>query len=384
MAKSDGSGESLMPTIEVDLRTRILPPDHQVLIARPGKEYRLYPFFTENHVIGPELPGLDLTAGVPLPPDIDNRIKRSVRLRNWHERNRPMDHIPPRNLQSYEGAYDQNRLGQYRGIVTGYFERAKKGDVVIISPKSFEQDAIIGELLGDPTEFESIRLQKFEGDPLTVRRYRQLARVPKSKLNTRILNIIGKPNMLVLLEKQFRREIYSLAYGNFALQDDFNTRFEVGSDDFNTDDDFLIKLFIRFVTNNTIKTTINGEDEVDSIVKSAFNYAGDLAPELQMNINSPGFIGLSSKYIIPAVISVMFALAVTIGPEVAQAALDGHVLIGNSAAPHGDLCTAEVAEAALKQIKLLGLDKWAEACEYARKVAQHADVTTSATVVRKP
>ncbi|MDR3500669.1 MAG: hypothetical protein P4L72_15750 [Parvibaculum sp.] len=375
-----------MPTIEVDLRTKVLPQTTNVYVGRPGKEYRLYHQFTEGHVIGPELPGLDLQPGVPLAQQtlMDNRIRRSVRLRNWHGRGRPEDDVPPTALEAYNGHLAANALGQYRSVVTGYFERVNAGDLVIIPPQSFSQDAVVGEFIGGPTDFESFNIPRYVGHPLLVRRFRTVGRIPKPKLNARILDLITKPNMLVLLERQLRSEIYSAVYGNYTTADSFNTRLEVAAREFTTDDDFNIKLFIKFVTQNTIKTSINGEDEVFGIKVTAFEDAGDLAPDLQMNINSPGFIGISSKFLIPSVISVLFALAVLHGADVVHAAEAGKILIGNSSAPAGDACTAEIAEVALKQIKLLGLDKWPEACEYARKVAEHAQMTTSTRVVQKP
>ena len=55
-----------MPKIEVDLRTRMIPKDDQVFLARPGRQYRLYAAFVAEKEVGPELPGLEIISGRPI------------------------------------------------------------------------------------------------------------------------------------------------------------------------------------------------------------------------------------------------------------------------------------------------------------------------------
>jgi hypothetical protein len=93
---------------------------------------------------------------------------------------------------------------------------------------------------------------------------------------------------------------------------------------------------------------------------------------------------VASKFGTPLIAAALLALAVQVGNNAAQAAQDGMVVIGNSKAPAGDQCTALVAEKVLKQLKLLGLLEWPEACEMARIAAEKTGVTGPVTIEKKP
>jgi hypothetical protein len=369
-----------MGEISVDLQTRIIPKTHNVFVARPGKDSRLFGTFHEQQAIGPDFPGLGLKRGVPLNDqvEIERRVRRSIRLRNWHLSGRVKEDEPDRELRDYRGA-EPKGMGQYRAILSGYFDRAAKGDLAIVTPKSWALRALVVEFR-DPVDIVEIPVEFYPHDPLSGRRVRILAQIEKRRLPGKVLDIVEKPNAFVLLERSVRPIIYRLAYGSYVLDGSIATEFDVSSEDYKFDDDLLMSAFFKFVAINTVNVSIQNKNQVFSVEDAVFRELGKFSPDFRSNVNSPGFLQYTSDTIIPLVASALFALAVTVGPAASQAAKDKMITIGNSRAPAGDVCTAQVSESVLTQLKLLELDQWAKACEIARKIHESAGLTGTATV----
>ena len=70
----------------------------------------------------------------------------------------------------------------------------------------------------------------------------------------------------------------------------------------------------------------------------------------------------------------MLVLAVNVGPEAVTAAEQGTILIGNSD-DAGDPCTVEIHREVLQHLRLLGIEKWTEACEIARKSVEETGLS---------
>lgn len=379
------AGGDELGTIAVDLRTRVIPSNHNVFVARPGEESRLFGDFYAQEAIGPDLPGLGLKRGVKLSEQedsLDARVQRSIRLRTWH-RSADKDEVPEpdRKLSAYASKGNVRSMAQYLTTLSGYFERAAKGDLAIIVPKPWGMDAVIAEFLDNPTDIVEIPIERLYGkDRLSGRRFRILAEIPKRKLPLHVHEINEKPNVFVLLEKSSRPEIYNRAFGSFVLDGEISTQFNVTTNDYKLDDDILLSAFFKFVALNTVNISIKNGNKIVDVTSAAFQDLGEFSPDLRSNVNSPGFLQYRSKNIIPLVASALFALAVTVGPEAHAAAVGQTVTIGNSRAPSGDQCTATVAESVMTQLRLMELDQWAQACVMARKIHDRAGMKGTAVV----
>lgn len=380
-----------MPTIEIDLNTRIIPEDHEVFVVRPGKGYRLYEYFVDHQMILADLPFLDLKKGIAISdqPDLDRKIKRSRALRNWY-RGRQEGDEPSRILDDYNVGPKDLSIGQLRAVLVAYFEKLKQGDLVIVPPSAYAYPAYVGEVTGKGTDYVRQRAPRAYGqDPLTGREVAWLTQIEKRKLPDIVLDALEKPNAIFLLAKSARSKIYEAAYGTFVdisiAGADYTARFNVSHDEaFTTSSDILLQGFFNFVASNA--KAIESGQAGKSFYHAAFEDLGTFAPELKTNVNSPGFLTLISKdYSTPLVAAVMFALAVTVGPEAVTAAQNGMVLIGNSKAGPRDACTALVIEKTMAQLKLLELaDDWPVACEKARLAAEKSGVTSSISITQKP
>ena len=354
-------------------------------VARPGKGYKLYRTFVDNDIVAPDLPFLDLTDGLPLGEhkDLEQRIRRSRAIRSWYRAGKEGDG-PDRELAAYTNARSDKSVHSLRTTIGGFFEKLKIGELVIVPPSAFAQDAYIGEVTSDPTDYVPVHAPVYGNDAITGRRVKWLARIQKRRLPSSILEALEHPTSIYILARSDRAPIYAAAYQSFIdlskAHPEYTSRFDVASDKYTSSTDLLLQAFFNSIASN-MKAIQNEEDIKGNFYEAAFDDLGQYSLELRTNVNSPGFLSLASKFATPLIAAALFVIAVQIGPDAAKAANDGKILIGNSMAPAGDQCTAEVIEGTLEQLKLLGLtDAWVKACEVARLAAKKSDVTGTVTV----
>jgi hypothetical protein len=364
--------------IEIDLNARVLTENHNAWIVRPGNGFGLFQEITQRSLLILELPGLGLTSGQrPSDEELRKRINRSRALRSWHRGGQEGDK-PTADLQAYH-ADGGKSTSQLAGLVRTFFEKMKVGDLVIVPPKSYMEDAWIGEIASPEYDVETITVGRLFGEePLSARKVRWLARIPKRDLPYSILEALEKPNTAFLVERSHRALFYKIAYGNYSIDDYFSALFEVTSPDFDTYDDLLLQAFFNFVAANT-KAIDEGKPLV-GFAQGAFQDSGEYVAKLQTNVNSPGDIGLVSKLITPLVASVLFLLAVEVGPSARAEAEKGTLILRNSKAAADDPCTAKVFESSMQFLKLLDLDEWPIACQRAQEVAKKTGLKSPAKV----
>jgi hypothetical protein len=167
------------------------------------------------------------------------------------------------------------------------------------------------------------------------------------------------------------------------IDDYYSALFQVTSADFDTHDDVLLQAFFNFVAANT-KAVIEDEDpDVLGFAEAAFKDSGEYVAKLRINVNSPGDIALISKVITPLVASILFLLAVEVGPSARAEAQNGTLILRNSKAATDDPCTAKVFESSVQILKLLDLDEWPAACVRAQEVANKTGLKSPAKVERR-
>lgn len=372
--------------ISVDLRTRILPADHNVFMTRPGRGYRLFNDFVGNRAIGPELPGIKLVPGTDISdqPDLDNKLKLTAAIRRWARQGASDNAIPSENSNEYQAEARTKSGPQFKAALRGYFEIAKKGDLILIPPSQYRKDAVLAELTEGPENIHYIKIPDAYGNfELPTRKFKELQRIARKDLPVEILAVIEKPNSIVSIAKSLRNFVYDNAYGNYSVEGSFNSRFDVTTEFYDSDADFFLFAFIKFVAENTKRVTIEPGQPILSIEEAAFESLGEFALSLKTNVNSPGHFGFKSQYVTPLVAAAMFALAMTVGEEASAAAKNGTLIIGNSSAPAGDQCTASVEESTLDQMKLFEFEEWARACEIARKAAKDTGLKAGPIVKEK-
>lgn len=367
--------------IEIDLNARVLNENHNVYVVRPGSDYRLFPEFRESSLLLLELPGLDWPNGHELSDeDLRRRINRSRALRGWY-RVSTDDPKPSMDLTSYTAGGGQS-TSQFAGYARSAFERMNIGDLVVVPPRSYREDALVGEVASAAREVETLAVSKYFGiDELPGRRLRWIGRLPKRQLPYPILEALDKPGAMFLVERSLRGVFYKLAYGNYSIDDSYSARFDVESPDFDTIDDVRIQAFFNFVAANT-QAILEGK-KPKSFAESIFYDSGSYIAQLQTNINSPGNLMLHAKMITPLVASILFVLAVDVGPAAKAEIEAGTLVLQNTKAPAADPCSAKVFEVSMEMIKLMNLDDWPAACARAQEAAQKTGLRSPAKVQRR-
>jgi len=364
--------------IEIDLNARILPDEHNVFVVRPGSNYGLFADITQQQTLILELPGLELTSGQrPEEGDLRRRVNRSRALRAWYNGTQDAESKPDLDLQKYSPVEGGASAAQFVGLVRTFFERMRPGDLVIVPPKSYMEDAWIGEISSAIYEVEPVKVGRLFGDEiLPGRSVRWIAKFPKRDLPFEILDALQKPNAAFLVERSLRGRFYKIAYGNYSISDFYSARFEVTEADFDTVDDVRLQAFFNFVAAN-IRAVENPGAPILSFTDAAFQDSGEYIAQLQTNINSPGDISLVSRVITPLVASVLFLLAVEVGPAAKAEADNDTLILRNSKAAADDPCTAKVFQSSMQILK------WPAACERAQEVAKKTGLKSPAKVERR-
>ncbi|MBY3260384.1 hypothetical protein HFO15_01715 [Rhizobium laguerreae] len=366
--------------INIDIHTKRITSDTRIFVARPGAKYRFYELFVDRNFVGPDLPGLDLPEFDNLQDieDLDARVKRSVAYRRYFLRGENDVQEPAIDIRNYLDAPDDQAFSQFIRVVRAYFDNMKVGDLVIVPPVNFRGQAQIGELTAGPSVVKTLGVAIYPGMPLTGRNVRWLASMEKAKLPSQTLDALQKPSPLFLLTRDAWAAVFRRAYGSYVTDVEYGSRFEITSERYQTVDDFNIQAFFNFVAANTDRVA-NGREDLLNFQRGAFSAQG-VAPDLYTNVNSPGGLSLKSAVVTPIVIAVMLTLAVTVGPDAFAAAMEGTITFGNSQAPAGDACVAEVGSQVVTQLKLLGYDLWAEACQHARTAAANTGISTTVDI----
>jgi hypothetical protein len=102
---------------------------------------------------------------------------------------KPDTEEPSHNLDDYRDGQDKRRIGQLHGIISGYFEKLKRGDLVMVPPSAFSSPAYIGEVISLENEYITTHIPLRYGESLlTGRRVRWLGHIEKRKLPNDILD----------------------------------------------------------------------------------------------------------------------------------------------------------------------------------------------------
>jgi hypothetical protein len=365
--------------IQVDIHTKVISPSTAIYVARPGRSYRFFEPFVDSQFVGPDLPALDLPPfeNINDVDDLEQRVKRSFALRRYLTRGDQDIPEPAFDLEYYDDTHTSRSTGQIIRVVRAYFGTMKKGDIVIVPPANFRGQAQIGELTTEPNDVRLMKLLLYPGAPLSGRSVRWLASIEKADLPAQTLDALQKPQPLLNLIRPAWPSIFRRAYGSYVTSDEYGARFEVTSERFKTNDDFLIQAFFNFVAANYDQ--VEKDQPILDFHAGAFAAEG-ISPDLYTNVNSPGGISLKSVIASPIVIATMLNLAIVVGPDAHGAALKDEIVFGNSQAPPGDPCTALVRKQVVTQLTLLGYDKWSVACQNARAAAERTGISSSVDV----
>jgi hypothetical protein len=372
-------------SINIDIKTRVLPADHRAYIVRPGAGYRLYDDVATKSAILYDVPALDIPQGTSFAeiPDIAAQLQRGQALKWWFRIGRfAGEPYPSMDLQDYPyptTSTDRRSLSQLLSIGAAYFDRSRPGDLVIVPPLRFSDSVMVGEIVGRDNY---IGTSIYGELPVVGRHVRWLTQIPKNNVPSRVIEISQKPNSFVQLERSSATWFYDRTYRSYMLDGRYQCELKIEADVFGSTDDAKLSAFLNFVVANFVAS--ERRTVFKTIEESIFSQLGEYEPSKRISINSPGDIVVHAFKITPILFVVLLGLSGCTPAEVHAAINDNTVTIGNSAAGPGDPCAAEVYQSTLQWLTFVGADHWSRACQIAAQAVHSAHVSLPAEVTVVP
>lgn len=367
--------------IQVDIATRLVEPDEDFFVVRPGKGHSLYGDFDRRSAVFLDFPDLDLAAFAAAPPDSTLRREialRSMTIRDWHLRKRKAEK-PSRAIEDYDGKAYRARLGHYVSAIEKlYFQLPDQTIVIVPSPGPYS-DVLVGVLGGGVEPFSNFDI--YPDETLPGRRVKWLGRTPKAMFSPAARERLANPHPVMQLDRRLRKEFLRTAYDQFIIGDSFTARFRTEAADYSSLDDQDIASFVNYIAGIIGQFEENGGGSPVSAADAAklLRAMRDRVPELSVNINSPGYLRLLSKRVDPVTIALFMALAVNgVTPSTGQP-----IDVINSAGPKHDSCALTVSQQAKGAMSIMTFDDWKSHCGRLNDAAKNVHLKTSMKVHTK-
>lgn len=354
--------------ITVDFNTKFIDPSTNAWIVFPGEGYRFYRHFLERGVVFGDFPALDLNGAF----EDDELLKRSIALsqkvRAFHNRKKPADQEPSRNLDDYAGYKWTGSRINAKGIVNGLYSRAKKGDLVLVtSPGTVWGRTSVGELQDPPDALIYEAHSRYPREKIPARRVRWLGTVENQSLEQELVRALVSQNGIGQLRRSNQDVFFSAAYKNYIRTDLANSLFDIKGDEFSTVADMYLKVIANFAAEVARLSEDKNLDELSSLDFSRWIFSltdDEFVANQKITIESPGRNLLQSAKITPILAAVIFAVC-----QFPAADIKASELVFKNSATGGQLdeCDIPVKEASEIAFEKMSLDVLEKLCTAAQK-----------------
>lgn len=362
--------------IEVDIATRFVGDDDDVYVVRPGKNYSLYETFRDDSIAFLDFPGLRLNfSRRPVTTEINSlreQIVRSMKLRDWHLGGRH-GREPSRDMSAYRGKAKGRRLGRYVGDIGRLYYGFEPGTIIVVPGPGYISDVLIGVIVGAPEEVSDIK--RYDGEIVAIRRVEWVGKKLKATFTPDLRTYLSRPDPIMRLDPDYHEEILRAAFGQYAINGEFSARLETTRADFSTLDDFNLQAFINFIAGVATASERGDIDEELDLgdALAVLAAAPQDVPELASNINSPGYLRLTSGKIVPLTVAVIMS-AVLATPAGAQTP---EIRIRNSAALKNDPCAVQIEEQVRRVMRMSTTEDLLRVCAQMRDAAEKTGLKTA-------
>jgi hypothetical protein len=338
-------------TIIVDPAIRILPDDHRVFILHPGSAKRFYNDFQQTNSVFLDLPGITFDAEPNADsPKLRSLLRMARRIAAWRNSGSKADSKPSRDVADYEVQNPSNNPPKLVHTVIDLYSEARPGDLIVVPGKGYNSTVYIGEFKGefDPGfQVESIR---YATEKIPARKVTWLpAAQAKSQFSRRLVRLMQNRQAIIQVNLEAdRREIYSVAYGDYVWKESSGNLLRVTKDEIDLND---LNKAVDLTNYFASQYLALKKGELEKFLKLEFNEAIDeyydksYFGSVSVEVHSPGFFSRKMKdAMLAGYVSAMLALS---GAGVsAQEATD--VKVVNSANVEVSICDMEL-EADIRQ-----------------------------------
>ncbi|RAI56530.1 hypothetical protein DOO74_01290 [Rhodobacteraceae bacterium AsT-22] len=381
--------ESFLTRFRIDLNTKIIANDVRVFLARAGKQGHMFEQVLEHRAIGPDLPmlGLDLRNGLDGDPNVEAKVKRARAYSSWlRQSQEPRGDRPSESVNDYHDVNRRPGHAQIDGIVRTYFQELTAGDVLIIPNPSYFGDAIIAELL--PVGNATAKIpgtRRFEGFEFDGRRFGHFKKVKMADLPRTVIDLAKAPTGLAEIRTPVvKHRIFELGYDDFVLDDKFVSRIFTTERDFTSFDGNVLNALVTMVAKNVDRLEMDGADaHLLNLVQAVFEQLDHDDLQVKIDINSPGFLAVFDRSVVPLVIASTLSVFVSVGFDATAFAQNTVVEATNSrAAEVADVCSQDVGRLTENMLKLLSTaeEDFQRTCDLLREAHDNTGARTNVTV----
>lgn len=358
--------------VEVSLGTYVLPLTHKVWKYFPGKNYKFHDLVSETSVALLDVRDLDEVNDDPAEWEDDALLEHIAEDRV----ERRVEAGAPRPAKTIKSAGDKTTLTFLKGL----FYTAKKGDLIVMPDKGYTTQVRIGILTDKAGKLKKITAKDNDGTyNYFGRRVRWVGSIEKRKLSDELIGQLHSQAAFFDLGRSHYEEIYDKAFDDYAYDGQFVGTFRTAKSIFTPKDNFLTSVWLELLEvleeARENKTDLQAGSIYSLVIDSDIDE--DDRDDLSISVQSPGWFRVRSIVVAPLASLAMFAMAVNNVPfnDAIAATVTAKIVPGAD----GD-CLGDVDESVRDYIKLLGADRWEEACKLAKRAELDAKLSVAATV----
>lgn len=343
-----------MPTLKIDLATRVLDDQMQVNLIHPGARYTFYDAVSQFSVLPVDLPFFDIPDGraVPEADKISPMLERARVMRRWAKRpkSEARTPMPAQDLDHYRVGLNleagaQGARTRLRNAAQQILWDMPESSLVVVPQKGITGQAILAELGAQNAPRPRVQGQEhYTGLSFLARPVKIVNKVPMLALPADVIGAARSTSAVQSIGGHSEDRILRLAYGDYQRDRDFVAGVMSNNEDFDAlvlgqmiDLHVAIEHFL--VTGEVLKPgRVTWARQVDS------------APHLHATINSPdGRASLESKGRATFAVKLLGIVAAS-GISLATAGqliADGHVHVVNSQELGGSTAVIQASANAL-------------------------------------
>ncbi|MDW5315518.1 hypothetical protein [Rhizobium sp. PL01] len=332
-------------TIIVDPEIRILPDDHKIFILHPGSSKRFYNDFQQTNSVFLDLPGISFDK----PPRADSpelraSLRMARRISTWRNSGSKDDDKPSRAVSDYAVKNASNAPPKLVHTVIDVYGEAKPGDLILVPGAGYNSTVYVGEFNGEFDPGFTVEPLRYPKEKVPARRVTWLpVALAKNQFNRRLIRLMQNRQAIIQVgAEEDRREIYSIAYGDYVWKESSGNLIRVTKDEIDLND---LNKAVDLTNYFASQYLALKKGELEQFLALEFNEAIDRYYDksyfggVSVEVHSPGFFSRKMKdAMLAGYVSAMLALS---GANVsALEAIDTKVV--NSANAQVSICDMEL------------------------------------------
>ena len=192
---------------------KVLPKNTRIFVVRAGNNARYREIFETESKVFLEIPGV-----APIVDFVENGDSEHIRKLLQ----RSMDIIQkkePKSLEDYDG--NKALVAPLLGSFVSLYAKAHKGDLILVPNIGYQAPFLIGEIISDFSDDDTLFSNKYQGNKIPYRKVRWLSKdINKKKATTKLSDKLkNRKAVIEITETDIKKEIFGYAYKKYVYND---------------------------------------------------------------------------------------------------------------------------------------------------------------------